>query len=311
MKLAPLLELASSPAFRGADESVGASLERLAAVNAVTSDPGVLHAICSATFCVHAFTVPIAPVPRRRTMAFPAAGRAAEMHPTVERELLEREPFAAPRALLLRDGLNTSHCFCDTFSAERLNRENLDGGLQASMFSTTPSPGVSPSGGRSALSALRRHFPTSLLRRCRLGRRAGKRRRARRDLVRPDLDHFGRVLLAGGARVRVLRCHCSPPHSTMRAGAVQQIPASRTAPWFLYPPPVRVIAPGSKEFPAQSTFLAAARSRAARPSRPGTARAQGRRRRDRSIGKRSVRGRRRAMRRSGVGTLPSWVRGHR
>jgi hypothetical protein len=80
------------------------------------------------------------------------------MHPTVERELLERKPFAAPRALLLRDGLNTSHCFCDTFSAERLNRENLDGGLQASMFSTTPSPGVSPSGGRSALSALQRHF---------------------------------------------------------------------------------------------------------------------------------------------------------
>jgi hypothetical protein len=55
MKLAPLLELASSPAFRGADESVGASLERLAALNAVTNDPGVLHAICSATFCVHAF----------------------------------------------------------------------------------------------------------------------------------------------------------------------------------------------------------------------------------------------------------------
>jgi hypothetical protein len=174
-----------------------------------------------------------------------------------------------------------------------------------------PSPGVSPFRREKCSQCFAKAFPTSLLRRCRLGRRAGKRRRARRDLVRPDLDHFGRVLLAGGARVRVLRCHCSPPHSTMRAGAVQQIPASRTAPWFLYPPPVRVISPGSKEFPAQSTFLAAARSRAARPSRPGTARAQGRRRRDRSIGKRSVRGRRRAMRRSGVGTLPSRVRGHR
>jgi hypothetical protein len=77
-------------------------------------------------------------------MAFPAAGRAAEMHPAVERELLERKPLAASRALLLRDGLNTSHCFCDTFSAERLNRENLDGGLQASMFSTTPFPRCEP-----------------------------------------------------------------------------------------------------------------------------------------------------------------------
>jgi hypothetical protein len=134
----PLIELAETATLGRADQRIRSTPERPATFNAITLDPRMRFAIDGPTLGIYAFPVPIAPVLRRRTMAFPAAGRAAEMHVTVAREFLERKPFAAPRALLLRDGLNFH--FCDTFSVERLFRRKLDGGLQTSMFSMIPVP---------------------------------------------------------------------------------------------------------------------------------------------------------------------------
>jgi hypothetical protein len=128
-----LLELASPPALRGADERIGPTLERSAALHAVAHGSRVLGAIRGPSFGVQAITVPLAPVPRRCAVALPTAGRDTEVHPHVAREPLERKPFGAPRTALLRHGLNAGHCFCATFSAERFSRGKLGRGLHGSV----------------------------------------------------------------------------------------------------------------------------------------------------------------------------------
>jgi hypothetical protein len=99
-----------SPALHGTDERIRSSSEASRTFDALALDTRVQFAIGGTTFGVHAFPVSIAPVPRRRTMAYPATRRDTEMHPAVARELLERKPLTAPRALLLRHGLNAGHC---------------------------------------------------------------------------------------------------------------------------------------------------------------------------------------------------------
>jgi hypothetical protein len=110
MKVAPLLGLPSPPTLGGTDQPVRSTREGPATLNAITLDPRVFLAIRGSTLGVHTFPVPITPILRRRTMALPALRRNTEMHPPVARELLERKPLAAPRALLLRHGLNAGHC---------------------------------------------------------------------------------------------------------------------------------------------------------------------------------------------------------
>jgi hypothetical protein len=97
-----------SPALHRTDERIRSSSEGSPTLGTVALDARVLFAIRGATFGVHAFSVPLAPVPRRLTMTVPATRRAAEMHPAVERELLERKPRKCqqrPEAVSQRDAM--------------------------------------------------------------------------------------------------------------------------------------------------------------------------------------------------------------
>lgn len=109
VRLTPLLVLAGPPALDGTDQRIRSTRERTPTFGAVALDTRVQFPVGGSTFGVHAFPVPIAPAPRRFTMAFPAAGRAAEMHPPAASELLERKPRGASRTPLLRDRLNAGH----------------------------------------------------------------------------------------------------------------------------------------------------------------------------------------------------------
>jgi hypothetical protein len=108
MKVAPLLEPASSPALFSADDRIGPTSERPAALNTAALDSRVGLAIRSPTLSVHTIPVPIEPIPRRSPMTLPATRRPAEMHMPVVRELLERKPPGASGATLLGDRLNHS-----------------------------------------------------------------------------------------------------------------------------------------------------------------------------------------------------------
>jgi hypothetical protein len=135
-----LLALPSPPTLEGTDDPIRATRERTPTLNTLTHRTRMLFTVGSPTFGVHAFTVPIEPVPRRLTMTFPATRTDSEVHPPIPREILERKPFAAPRTPPLRDRLNDGHFFCDTLPCGSFFRGKLRGGLWDSTFSTTRRP---------------------------------------------------------------------------------------------------------------------------------------------------------------------------
>ena len=138
--LPPLLELPNSPALGGADDGIRLPNERRAAYDAALCLDRKLNAIGSPTLRVHPFAVPLPPVPRRRTMTLPATRRAAEMHMSVVRELLERKHPGTARTPLLRDGLKDGHCFAPRFRVSVYLAESPDGGRQASVPPTSRKP---------------------------------------------------------------------------------------------------------------------------------------------------------------------------
>ena len=97
-----------STALGGTDKRIGSPGEGSPTFGAVALDTWVQFTICGPTLGVHAFPVPLPPVPRRRTMALPATRRPAEVHVPVVRKLLERKPPGAARTTLLGERLNHS-----------------------------------------------------------------------------------------------------------------------------------------------------------------------------------------------------------
>jgi hypothetical protein len=76
--------------------------------------------------------VPLAPIPRRRPVALPAARRPPQVHPPVHRKRIERQPLRTARTPLRR----RAHRFiCSAPSRERFSRGKLGRGLQISLFS--------------------------------------------------------------------------------------------------------------------------------------------------------------------------------
>jgi hypothetical protein len=149
MELAPLLVLPSPTALEGTDDPIRATRKRPATLNALTLYQWVLLAIFGPTFRVHAFTVPVAPVPCRLTMAFPATRTDSEVHPPVPRELLERQPVTAlgtellalhPLPLPVKPRRHPEPSFCGSLSRGSLIRESLQRGLGVSLSSRRPLP---------------------------------------------------------------------------------------------------------------------------------------------------------------------------
>jgi hypothetical protein len=115
-----LLELALLPALRAADQGVRPAAELLAANNAGPRRKRMGLAILSTASSVVGeliFTVPFAPVFRCRTGTIAAPRSAAEVHPVIEREALQRKPARAPRANLLgwRPGIGGVSHLAPTF----------------------------------------------------------------------------------------------------------------------------------------------------------------------------------------------------
>jgi hypothetical protein len=110
MELTPLLELPSPAALRRANQGIWPAAKGSTALDAVPSGPWVPFAIGGPTFGVHALPVALAPVPRRLTVTVPTTRGAAEVHPPVAREVVQRKPFGAPRTALLGHGLNLHSC---------------------------------------------------------------------------------------------------------------------------------------------------------------------------------------------------------
>ena len=144
MELAPLLELAVAPALGGADQRIRPTSEGAITLDAFTFGARVRFAIGSPTLSVHAFPVPLAPVPYRLASAFAAVGSATEGHLRVRRKVLERKPPFAAGATLRFGHFNSER---EKRCPASLIRGTLAGGLHyiASRWMTSPLPGVASS----------------------------------------------------------------------------------------------------------------------------------------------------------------------
>jgi hypothetical protein len=106
----PLLEFALPPTGGRADERIGPAGEGLAADEARSLRQRMRLSV-SAALRIETFAVPITPVLRRSGDAAPTSGRPPDVHATVGRELLERQPLGTAGAALVRRQREGRHAY--------------------------------------------------------------------------------------------------------------------------------------------------------------------------------------------------------